>query len=540
MKPRACFILLALCATAAAAQKLAESIEVHVVNVDVVVTDKSGKHVRGLTRDDFQIFENGKPQPITNFYEVGGEAAPDLRVDAAATPATEDVRARKFVIFIDDYSINPHRRNRLIEALQRFTDREVRAGDEATVVAWDRSLRVPLQLTSDKAALHAALEAEKKRAASEGNGAAVRMTKFHCEAALRAVGPRGLTMQQAFDECRQLASSYSELALHFERVLIQSIRITMSTMAGVEGKKVFIFAGSHLPEVPGREMHRWVSEMFPGMNALPEMEGADRSQVLNLNQLAREANADGITFYPFDTADSGLSSLADAHDPTSPTEAFVAFTNTAAAYQTLADLTGGVAITDVNNYDVGLETIATDLSSYYSLGYKPSTDSGGDRKISVRMKNPAYRVRSRRTFAVKSTDEQVSDRVLANIARENIKSEWPMEIRVGKPVKAGRFFNVPFELVIAPNVTLLRDGDDVAGGFTVYVAVGDDQGRLSDVTKRIQPVRIPASAEEGMRKAPITFRATLQMRGGENTISAAVVDTTSNVAGYQRVKIVVR
>src|SRR5207247_8003267 len=110
MKPRACFILLLLLTIAAPAQKLSESIEVHVVNVDVVVMDKSGKHVRGLSKDDFQIFENGKPQPISNFYEVAAEPAPGLVAEnTPETRTTPEMRPRRFVIFIDDYSINPSR-----------------------------------------------------------------------------------------------------------------------------------------------------------------------------------------------------------------------------------------------------------------------------------------------------------------------------------------------------------------------------------------------------------------------------------------------
>src|SRR6476620_11665513 len=52
-----------------------ESIEVRVVNVDVVVTDRDGKPVTGLTKEDFEILEDKRPQKITNFYEVrGGES----------------------------------------------------------------------------------------------------------------------------------------------------------------------------------------------------------------------------------------------------------------------------------------------------------------------------------------------------------------------------------------------------------------------------------------------------------------------------------
>lgn len=50
-------------------QPLTERIDVRVIGVDVVVTDKKGNAVNGLTRDDFQIFENGIEKPISNFYD---------------------------------------------------------------------------------------------------------------------------------------------------------------------------------------------------------------------------------------------------------------------------------------------------------------------------------------------------------------------------------------------------------------------------------------------------------------------------------------
>src|SRR5207247_6580101 len=43
------------------------SVDVKVVNVDVSVTDGSGKPVSGLTKDDFEVLEDGQPQAITNF-----------------------------------------------------------------------------------------------------------------------------------------------------------------------------------------------------------------------------------------------------------------------------------------------------------------------------------------------------------------------------------------------------------------------------------------------------------------------------------------
>src|SRR5688572_21745609 len=57
-------------ATLTGQEKLVETIEVRVTNIDVVVTDRKGNPVSGLTKDDFELFDNNKQQVITNFYEV--------------------------------------------------------------------------------------------------------------------------------------------------------------------------------------------------------------------------------------------------------------------------------------------------------------------------------------------------------------------------------------------------------------------------------------------------------------------------------------
>src|SRR5215210_8821822 len=71
-------------------QGLGEIVNVNVVNLDVYVTDKSGKRIQGLKMDDFDIFENGKKMAITNFYAVEGGKAKmvgDDPVPAAPVPA---------------------------------------------------------------------------------------------------------------------------------------------------------------------------------------------------------------------------------------------------------------------------------------------------------------------------------------------------------------------------------------------------------------------------------------------------------------------
>ena len=46
--------------------------QVEVDYVDVVVTDQQGNFVRGLTRDDFALFEDGKPAKVDRFAGRAG------------------------------------------------------------------------------------------------------------------------------------------------------------------------------------------------------------------------------------------------------------------------------------------------------------------------------------------------------------------------------------------------------------------------------------------------------------------------------------
>src|SRR5687768_11333164 len=71
-------------APAPAEQTFFEVIDVRVVNVEVVVTDREGKPVPGLAREDFELLENGRPVEINYFHAESAAAA-----DATPAPAGE-------------------------------------------------------------------------------------------------------------------------------------------------------------------------------------------------------------------------------------------------------------------------------------------------------------------------------------------------------------------------------------------------------------------------------------------------------------------
>ena len=99
------------------------SSQVELVTVDVVVLDGKGQLVRGLTRDDFTIFEDGKAQPIASFeaFDQGADeeaARPRREAGPVATNvAPPSAAARVFVILVDDMGLAPARAPEVRKAL---------------------------------------------------------------------------------------------------------------------------------------------------------------------------------------------------------------------------------------------------------------------------------------------------------------------------------------------------------------------------------------------------------------------------------------
>ncbi len=151
--------------TAALAQapNASATIDVTIVNLDVFVTDRQGNRVRGLTGADFEVRENGKVQPISNFTEYSGapQAAGVISVDAAGpkdAPATPQAK-RTIIVFVEQFALPPTRTKALFDGLRALLRRSVRKGDAAAVVSWSRKLEVRQQLTDDLDKLDQALTA---------------------------------------------------------------------------------------------------------------------------------------------------------------------------------------------------------------------------------------------------------------------------------------------------------------------------------------------------------------------------------------------
>src|SRR5947209_15103556 len=73
-------------APAAGEETYYESIDVDVVNVEVVATDRAGRPVAGLGQNDFELYEDGKPVAVSNFFHSDDAAAPAAQAPHQTAP----------------------------------------------------------------------------------------------------------------------------------------------------------------------------------------------------------------------------------------------------------------------------------------------------------------------------------------------------------------------------------------------------------------------------------------------------------------------
>jgi VWFA-related protein len=140
-------------------------VEVNYVDVDVVVTDEQGQFVTGLTRNDFAVFEDGKPQKIDTFslVDLPFEKAQEIVVEGRAIPADTRTNRKPFdgrvyVIVLDDLDVSAFRSAPTRDAARRFVREHMAANDLGAVVYTSGRSDAAQEFTTDRELLIRAID----------------------------------------------------------------------------------------------------------------------------------------------------------------------------------------------------------------------------------------------------------------------------------------------------------------------------------------------------------------------------------------------
>jgi VWFA-related protein len=132
-------------------------VDVDLVTVEVIALDKSGKPVRNLSKEDFQIYENGKKQEIISFDEVKAESG---STSLETLPIIEDDRHRgkTVLIIFADSLIFPENIRKARDSASRFVRKHMYSQDLFAVASFGASMRVLQNFTGDLNKVLAAIE----------------------------------------------------------------------------------------------------------------------------------------------------------------------------------------------------------------------------------------------------------------------------------------------------------------------------------------------------------------------------------------------
>ncbi|HXO22912.1 MAG TPA: VWA domain-containing protein [Thermoanaerobaculia bacterium] len=530
-------------ATAGGEGAFVENVDVSVVNVDVYVTEKKGgRRVTGLTRDDFEILEDGKPMAITNFYAIEGGrpltasaqpeeqlpgAPPPERVGGPA-PVPEDQRLR-LIVYLDNYNIHPFNRNRVLRELRGFIHDHVSRQDQLMLVTYDRELHIRRTFTSDSDLIAAALLEQETV-----TGSAV-----HADSDRRSVLDR-IDESQNATEAVGYARLYAESVFNDLSFTITAIKKMVDAMAGMPGRKAVLYVSDGLPMIAGQDVFYAVQNKYPensgSMNEAIQYDASRR-----FKELGSQANANRVTFYTIDAAGLRTFSSVSAENGKagSPGQGIyvdsVDVSNLQAPLQMLAEDTGGISVINTNNIEPDLGRIAADFNTYYSLGYTPAhIGDGRYHKIDVRIKKRGYVLRHRDGYRDKSTESQMSDGTLAAL-------QFPYEqnpLHIGLDFGHGSqredgFFLVPVQVKIPLGKLVLiprQASQDASVRF--FVAAMDSDGNTSDVQQARVPISIPNGEVATARDKYYVYTVSLLMRPGEHRVAVGVRDDAASAASF--------
>jgi VWFA-related protein len=521
-------------------------VNVKVVNVDVYVTDKKGNPVTGLKQEDFEVFEDRKPIPVSNFYAVEGgrpvagftpeklpEGVPQLprRIEAVEIP--EDQRLH-LILYIDNFNIHPHTRNRVLRELRQFLVQSVRREDRVMLVNYNRSLHIEQPFTTDIRRINASL---------------TQMEKFTGFRAMQDSERRDLLddLNDARDEftAMSLVRSHAESVFNDLTFTTRALKEFVTMLAGLPGRKAIIYVSDGVPRVAAEEMFHFVENQYSGASAILESFNYDATRAFQAVTTA--ANENRVMFYAVDAAGLRTPEYVSAENRGGPGRgAFidnVRVANLQSTLYLLADETGGKAIVNRNNVLSALRQVSEELRNYYSLGFQPAHSGDGRLyNLRVKVKRDGVKVYHRQTYRDKTVRDEMSDGTMAALHFDYEDNSMDLELEFGESIKRenSRHYSLPIKVHIPlAKVTLVPNGEKLLGRLKVFVAAKDDQDRLSPVQEQFVPISIPADRMEAALQANFTYSLELLMRDGNQTVSVGVRDEYSAQDSFvtRRVKV---
>ena len=370
----------------------------HLVQVNVIVNDKHGNPITGLSEKDFSIVDNGKPQEIRVF-----SAETNLPVAPGRTPLPPNtyinrpeeqtqIPASVTVILLD--ALNTEAANQTIARNQVIHMlREIQPQEYIALYWLGNGLRILHDFTTDAASLQQTLAGYQSNSSRQLDNSALADPSLS--------NPNSSTPSGQASERQAFRLAFDQ------RVANQSARDRVrATVAAL------IAIADHLATRKGRKNLVWVSSSFPislGYDKfdLNWMNDTGEDFSYDVRRAARVLADADIAVYPVDARGLLGSAITaneddlDAHigDPTDrdvhmPTHSAPETFDT---MRVLAERTGGKAFYGTNDISGAIRRAINDSRATYTLGYYPAPVKwdGSFHELKVKVAAPGAEVRGR-------------------------------------------------------------------------------------------------------------------------------------------------
>lgn len=525
-------------------------ITTNLVQIDAVVTDKSGKRVVDLRPDEVEVYEDGQVRAITNFsyinlnstspppppleQKAGGN---DQKVGVTAAPMVPrrlrpDQVRRTIALVVDDLGLSFESAYHVRQSLKKFLDEQLQPDDLVAIIRTSGGIGALQSFTTDRRQLYAAVDKVKWNLIGRSEIAANPFISTAGTMPREEAGGRGTTVKEE---------------LETEKLLSQLRQDIFAV--GTLGALHYVIKG--LQSLPGRKS----VILFSDGISLPRAYENDRILGI-LRELTDFANRASVVLYAVDAR--GLQTLGlSAGDSTSGftydqvverlENRKLSLRDTQDGLTFLSTETGGLAVLNSNDLNRGIKRILDDQQGYYLIGYKPDESTfaivKGQAKLHhlrVNIKRPGeYKVRTRSGFYGRTDEakaesltpsQQLGNALTSPFSASDIQLKLTSIFANSKP--AGSMVQ-SFLHVKASDLTFSTEPDGSRKAiFEIAAVTFGDNGKIIDQFVYPRSITVPAADYERVAKNGFVYRLTIPIKkAGAYQLRMAVRDEASKRIG---------
>jgi VWFA-related protein len=372
---------------------------VTLVTTDVIARDANGRFIADLTKDNFTVLEDGRPQTITSFRLVHGgrvftavapppaPAAEGLVLPAAPRPAAIEGAGRVLLIFVDDLHFEPEYSPHVRRLVETLATTLLHEGDLIAMVSSGPSA-IEIQPTYDRKAIAAAVS--KIRGSGLTAGEIFRMLET-------SEGPVDVRSRAhiAFYTAYNMVTSLEEIQHKRKALIYISTGYDFDPFPEGRNSRDRIMGGRF-----SDPLRFLIDEENPYFRFGTLTADIDLHKLMG--ELTLAANRANVSMYTVDPR--GLAGVVDAGQYVDQSEWRTFLQKTQSTLRFMAEQTGGFPIVNDNDFAGAFKRIDAETSDYYVIGYYSNNPETGRRvrELDVKVNRPDVTVWSRSAYSTKT------------------------------------------------------------------------------------------------------------------------------------------